>query len=134
MTNTLLADLNTAASEIGTGTGYTMVVNPLAALTNPVLVPTVPVNLLALSLSFPPSKATTLTLVQSLLLYIVCSGTLTDSWTITFVTFGVWQVDTTGVTFGGHSIFIASGSATGTITTQSIFTVSLPVANKVTVK
>jgi hypothetical protein len=90
------------------------------------------INVVPLNLSVSGGNIT-LSPTQSLVLYIVLSGTLSADFSLTFPLFGVWQVDTKSVTFASHKINIKTGSGVSSITTNSITAVSIPKVNTVVI-
>ena len=80
------------------------------------------------------SSGLTVNLSNSLILYYALSGTLTQNFTLNFNNYlGVWQIDTSQVVFGSYVVIVQNGTATTTLTIPSIFTLSLPVVNIVSV-
>jgi hypothetical protein len=66
-------------------------------------------------------------------LFYVVEGNFTSDLTIDFNgNIGVWQIDTGGATLNGFGVVIQNGTATARLTASSIFTVSLPAANLIT--
>jgi len=71
--------------------------------------------------------------VNAVNLFYVVEGNFTSDLTIDFNgNIGVWQIDTGGATLNGFGVVIQNGTATARLTASSIFTVSLPAANLIT--
>jgi hypothetical protein len=90
-------------------------------------------NAVTLSLSVAGGNIS-LTNTQALRLFIVLSGTVpAGGFNLTFPIVGVYQLDTSQCTFAsGGIINIIFGTVSAPISTPSVFTISLPVANTVT--
>jgi hypothetical protein len=89
-----------------------------------------PVGVFPLALSVAGGNVT-LTPSQSAQLYLVLSGTLTANFSVTFPLMGVWQVDTSQVTFDGFSIDVVSGTASAALNVPAVYTVSVPASNSI---
>jgi hypothetical protein len=71
--------------------------------------------------------------VNAVNLFYVVEGNFTSDLTIDFNgNIGVWQIDTGSATLNGFGVVIQNGTATARLTASSIFTVSLPAANLIT--
>jgi hypothetical protein len=74
-----------------------------------------------------------LTFVEAASLYIVLQGALAADFDLTFPTLGIWQIDTSQVTFNGHVIRVHNGTGNAKISTASVITCSIPFVNVVTI-